>query len=80
MTELCEASFCGCVSLSNVVFEKPCSISYLNSTFIGCSSLKQISIPSSVTSIGVKTFDKCISLIHVDNQIIVENGNDHVIL
>jgi hypothetical protein len=49
-----------------VTFEKGCHLSRLeDSTFLGCSSLSSICIPSSVDIIGQKCFDSCASLSRV---------------
>ena len=56
-------SFNSCLYLENVKFIEGIDLEEIKSnTFSGCSSLKEIAIPSSVTTIEAKAFDGCTSL------------------
>ena len=75
-------TFKDCTSLANVVFEEnsalqtlgeeyPTSDRYYYGTFQGCTSLKSIEIPDSVTSAGDATFKDCsaIETVHLPNSL-----------
>ena len=58
--------FYGCSSLTNVTFGENSQLTYISDyAFDGCSSLTDIEIPSSVTSIEYMTFFNCSSLTNV---------------
>ncbi|KAK8890642.1 hypothetical protein M9Y10_035425 [Tritrichomonas musculus] len=65
-TSIGEYSFCRCISLEQVTFEMPSSLTSIEySAFQGCSSLTRIVIPSSVTAIKGYAFNECSSLIEI---------------
>ena len=72
VVEICESSFSGCSSLTNVVM--PSVLSVGSSAFEGCSSIESIKIPN-VTQIGNSAFFGCgrLSNIHIGTNLVSIN-------
>ena len=63
VTSFGERVFTGCTSMASVTFEEGCKLtSFPSETFNNCSSLTEIVIPSSVTSISGWVFYNCTNL------------------
>lgn len=63
-------TFQGCTSLNKITFENDSKLKFIDDyAFFCCISLKEITIPSSVASIGISAFEECISL----SQVTIEN-------
>ena len=57
-------AFANCSDLTTVSFENNSALSVLHQeTFIDCSSLSSITLPSSLTKIDIKCFEGCASLV-----------------
>ena len=66
MTSIGASAFSGCSALVTCTFTGTSSITTLaDSTFLGCSNLSSITIPTTVTSIGASAFSECSSLLNV---------------
>ena len=63
---VCDSAFHDCKKLKNITFEDGCQITSLNYTFSGCSSLRSITIPNCITTIGESTFEGCSSLTNIN--------------
>ena len=61
-------TFKGCVNLTAVQFEEGSLRSIGDSAFNGCKALEQVTIPSSVTTLGSGAFIYCTNLSHVQVQ------------
>ena len=60
-------AFCGCSSLTNVIFEENSQLTSIGGyAFQDCSSLTSIEIPNSVTSIEGGAFENCSSLTSIE--------------
>ncbi|MDR0633197.1 MAG: leucine-rich repeat domain-containing protein [Holosporales bacterium] len=63
---LLEAAFADCTKLSSVIFEANSELRTIkNSAFCRCTSLETITIPRSVTSLGLRAFRWCTKLANV---------------
>ena len=66
-----------CYNLSNVIFTPSSTLESIGSrAFLGCSALSYITIPNSVTSIGVNAFFTCgVTNVYISNNTAVYLGN-----
>ena len=73
-------AFSNCTGLISADLSSNTVLQSLNGTFFDCTSLQFIYLPSSITSLGIATFDRCSSLTTIDNLEncinLTEIGND----
>ena len=68
-----EGVFFGCKNLENVIFGELCNLVFIDDfMFASCENLKEINLPTTITSINQNAFNGCVSLIEIS---IPENVN-----
>ena len=60
-------AFSNCTGLISADLSSNTVLQSLNGTFFACTNLQSIHLPSSITSLGIATFDRCSVLTTIDN-------------